>query len=203
MASTAAQRTRRLALLGDRTSAHLGIGLAVAWCEPRPRAQPVGIGEAPHVTDLGDEHSGQHRAHPVDGLDGPVAGVVAQGLVQSMGAHAVSSMGHERGSVALRIEAPLYVPMPQTSAGLNKRAGERGRPWCAGAGTDALAMGAQQAGFVFAKVAAALTEPISASCPSSGYRVRVSPARERAHRLASHSVNMATGSTRRQPADKQ
>jgi hypothetical protein len=38
--------------------------------------------------------------------------------------------------VALGFEAPLFVPMPEDSDGLNRqRTGERGRPWCAGAGT--------------------------------------------------------------------
>lgn len=71
---------------------------------------------------------------------------------------------NKQRAVALGFEAPLYVPMPDTPAGLNKqRVGERGRPWCAGAGTGALAMGTQQAGYVFAKIAAALTGPVAVS----------------------------------------
>ena len=57
--------------------------------------------------------------------------------------------------VALGFEAPLFIPMPTSTAGLNRqRVGERGRPWCAGAGTGALALGLQQAAYVFAGIAA-------------------------------------------------
>lgn len=56
--------------------------------------------------------------------------------------------------VALGFEAPLFVPMPDDSDALNRqRTGERGRPWCAGAGTGALAMGAQQATWLLSQIA--------------------------------------------------
>ena len=43
--------------------------------QPGPRRQLCGSGEPVHVTDLGDEHRGQNRADPGDGLYGPVTGV--------------------------------------------------------------------------------------------------------------------------------
>lgn len=56
--------------------------------------------------------------------------------------------------VAVGFEAPLFVPAPAAANGLNlQRVGERGRPWCAGAGTGALAMGAQQTTYVFTRLA--------------------------------------------------
>lgn len=61
---------------------------------------------------------------------------------------------NQNRSVALGFEAPVFVPLPATAAGLNRqRVGERGRPWCAGAGTGALAMGVQQAAYVFVGLA--------------------------------------------------
>lgn len=66
------------------------------------------------------------------------------------------------GSAALGFEAPLFVPVPTAAIGLNRqRMGERGRPWCAGAGTGALAMGTQQAAYVFARLPKTLSEPVN------------------------------------------
>lgn len=57
-------------------------------------------------------------------------------------------------AVALGFEAPLFVPVPSTQAELNRqRVGEKGRPWCAGAGTGALALGIQQSTYVFSALA--------------------------------------------------
>ena len=67
---------------------------------------------------------------------------------------AVSSDLLAGGAVALGFEAPLFVPAPSTQAGLNRqRVGEKGRPWCAGAGTGALALGIQQSAYVFTTLA--------------------------------------------------
>lgn len=71
----------------------------------------------------------------------------------------------EAGShVALGFEAPLFIPRPATTSGLNKqRLGERGRPWCAGAGTGALALGIQQATYVLSSIAAGVRRPLVVS----------------------------------------
>lgn len=60
----------------------------------------------------------------------------------------------DRGSrVALGFEAPLFVPVPDSAEGLNRqRAGERGRPWCAGAGSAVLAMAAQQMAYLLREI---------------------------------------------------
>jgi hypothetical protein len=48
----------------------------------------------------------------------------------------------------------LFVPMPSESSRLNRqRDGDKGRPWCAGAGSGALALGVQQASYVFLALA--------------------------------------------------
>ncbi|MGA3215767.1 MAG: hypothetical protein ABSD97_08790 [Acidimicrobiales bacterium] len=58
---------------------------------------------------------------------------------------------NQNRSVALGFEAPIFVPLPVNKTGLcRQRVGERGRPWSAGAGTGALALGVQQAAYVFA-----------------------------------------------------
>jgi hypothetical protein len=46
--------------------------------QARPAAQRAGGREPGDVTDLGDEHRGEHRADPRNRLDGGVAGVGAQ-----------------------------------------------------------------------------------------------------------------------------
>ena len=57
-------------------------------------------------------------------------------------------------AVALGFEVPLFVPVPSTHAELNRqRVDEKGRPWCAGAGTGALALGIQQSAYVFGALA--------------------------------------------------
>ena len=64
--------------------------------------------------------------------------------------------------VALGFEAPLFIPRPPSACGLNRqRAGDRGRPWCAGAGTGALALGIQQAAYVFAGLAERVRPTVS------------------------------------------
>ena len=56
----------------------------------------------------------------------------------------------EHVPIALGFESPLFIPRPANAADLNRqRMGERGRPWCAGAGTGALALGLQQSAYVF------------------------------------------------------
>jgi hypothetical protein len=74
-------------------------------------------------------------------------------------AAAVATALNSAVSVALGFEAPLYVPLPTDATDLNRqRIGERGRPWCAGAGTGALAMGAQQSAYLLAAISALLHE---------------------------------------------
>jgi len=64
-------------------------------------------------------------------------------------------------SIALGFEAPLFVPAPASLAGLAKqRMGEAGRPWCAGAGCTALAMGVQQSAFVVRELARTVGRPV-------------------------------------------
>jgi len=66
--------------------------------------------------------------------------------------------------VALGFEAPLFIPRPSTTDGLNKqRLGERGRPWCAGAGTGALALGIQQAAYVLSGIALGIGRKVEVS----------------------------------------
>ena len=71
-----------------------------------------------------------------------------------------ADLNHGR-SVALGFEAPIFVPLPAKAAGLcRQRVGDRGRPWSAGAGTGAPALGVQQAAYVFAGLAR-----LVATCP--------------------------------------
>ncbi|WP_040783664.1 hypothetical protein [Nocardia pneumoniae] len=68
-----------------------------------------------------------------------------------------------RRPVALGFEAPLFIPNPSATGGLGRqRVGEAGRPWCAGAGTIALAFGVQQASYVMHRLAETLHRPIRA-----------------------------------------
>jgi hypothetical protein len=71
----------------------------------------------------------------------------------------------ERGSaVAVGFEAPLFIPRPTASSGLNKqRLGERGRPWCAAAGSGSLALGIQQSTYVLTSIAHGYARPLTAS----------------------------------------
>lgn len=63
-------------------------------------------------------------------------------------------------SVALGFESPLFVPAPTSVEDLcRQRRGERGRPWSAGAGTAALAVGFQEATYVLMGVARLLASP--------------------------------------------
>ncbi|WBO61390.1 hypothetical protein O1G22_00035 [Streptomyces camelliae] len=66
------------ALFGDVPATDDGVGLVVPRGQPRPRAQPVGGGEAVHVADLSHKYGRQGRADAGQLLDGPVAGVVAK-----------------------------------------------------------------------------------------------------------------------------
>ncbi|MGW5316870.1 hypothetical protein [Nocardia thailandica] len=60
--------------------------------------------------------------------------------------------------VALGLEAPLFIPMADTADRIGRqRVGEAGRPWCAGAGTTALAFGIQEAAFLARRIAARTT----------------------------------------------
>ncbi|MEV0296976.1 hypothetical protein [Nocardia sp. NPDC050710] len=75
----------------------------------------------------------------------------------------------EGRSVALGFEAPLFIPNPTTVGGLGRqRVGEAGRPWCAGAGTIALAFGVQQASYVVHRFAGMLERPIRAGVDAPG-----------------------------------
>ncbi|WP_067465552.1 hypothetical protein [Nocardia amamiensis] len=70
---------------------------------------------------------------------------------------------NEGRPVALGFEAPLFIPNPPATGGLGRqRDGEAGRPWCAGAGTIALAFGVQQASYVTHRLAETLHRPIRA-----------------------------------------
>lgn len=61
---------------------------------------------------------------------------------------------NQHRSVALGFEAPIFVPLPAEAVGLCRgRVGEGRWPWSAGAGTAALALGVQQAAYVFAGLA--------------------------------------------------
>ena len=80
---------------------------------------------------------GPHESNDLDSL----VEVIAQDLD-----------GGER--VALGFEAPLFVPVPADHGGLNRgRPGEGRWPWSAGAGATVLAIGAQQAAYVFSSLA--------------------------------------------------
>ena len=59
-----------------------------SWCfgvSPAHEASCSGPAEATDVADLGDEHRGQHRPDPGDGLDRAVAGVGAQPAGDQLG----------------------------------------------------------------------------------------------------------------------
>ncbi len=56
----------------------MGVGLSQSRGEPGPRTRPARTVEAGHVTDLGDEHRGQHVTDPADVLDHPIAGINTQ-----------------------------------------------------------------------------------------------------------------------------
>jgi len=74
----------------------------------------------------------------------------------------------EGRAVALGFEAPLFIPRPSSPDGLNRqRVGDRGRPWCAGAGAGALALGIHQATYLLAAVAR--------RAPDVGLRVSFDP----------------------------
>lgn len=94
---------------------------------------------------------GWWRVHDKSGAGGDDLDVLVEELVADLEAGSV---------VALGFEAPLFIPRPSVSSGLNKqRLGERGRPWCAGAGTGALALGLQQSTFVLSAIAARVEIP--------------------------------------------
>jgi hypothetical protein len=61
----------------------VGVGLAQPGGEPGPRTQPPRVGEAVDVTDLGDEHRGQHPADPADLLDRLIPGITLQAHVDA------------------------------------------------------------------------------------------------------------------------
>ena len=69
-----------------RSNAHVrGVGLAVFRGEPGPTGQLRGPGEAGDVADRGDEHRGQRRTDPGDGLDRPVPAVIPQPACDALG----------------------------------------------------------------------------------------------------------------------
>ena len=52
----------------------------------------------------------------------------------------------ERRPLALGFECPLFMPLPEVTAGLGRqRVGDAGKPWCIGAGATSMAFGVQQA----------------------------------------------------------
>lgn len=66
--------------------------------------------------------------------------------------------------VALGFEAPLFIPAVDEIDRLGRqRVGERGRPWSAGAGTAALAMGFQQCTYVLTGLAGRMDRPLPVS----------------------------------------
>jgi hypothetical protein len=61
---------------------------------------------------------------------------------------------NQNRSVALGFEAPIFIPLPADTAGLClQRVGDRGRPWSAWTGSSVLALGVQQAAYVFGGMA--------------------------------------------------
>jgi hypothetical protein len=68
------------------------------------------------------------------------------------------------GRVALGIEAPLWVPLPDSEDGLcRQRLGEAGRPWSASAGTITLALGIQQLAWTLRELRTRTSSPLSAT----------------------------------------
>lgn len=64
-------------------------------------------------------------------------------------ADAVSTDFKARCKVALGFECPLFVPLPEDPVELTRaRRGEGSRPWCAGAGSGALAVGLTESAWV-------------------------------------------------------
>lgn len=73
-------------------------------------------------------------------------------------------------AVALGLEAPLFVPVPDTPDRIGRqRAGEAGRPWCAGAGTSALAFGIQETAYLTQRIAAQASGPLRTGVDPSAY----------------------------------
>src|SRR5919106_6866978 len=73
---------QRRALFGDVAAVDLGVGLAVAGGEARPRAQVPSVREPTDIADLGDHDRGGDATHAVKGLDRAVTLVVSQASVQ-------------------------------------------------------------------------------------------------------------------------
>ncbi len=84
-ASTAAQRTRWLPCLVIRPRWTLVSDSRWRGVIPAQEHSCCGAGEAGHVTDLGDEHRGQHRPDAGDGLDRLEAGVAGQLAAGALG----------------------------------------------------------------------------------------------------------------------
>ncbi len=118
-ASTAAQRTNRLALFGDvardatwvSDSRWRGVSPAHehSWAAPAKRV---------HVADLGHEHRGQDRADPADGLDGLVTGMIARGTSAITAAKTSTSVveGVDQAAAASRPGAGRRRPTDTSSS---------------------------------------------------------------------------------------
>jgi hypothetical protein len=91
-------------------------------------------------------------------LDAPSREVAAAGLDPDSAVEAAIAGLAGTGRVALLLEAPMSVPVPGDWRRLGKaRANEGSRPWSAGAGCGALATGLAQGGWMFRRLAAALS----------------------------------------------
>src|SRR5262245_33997236 len=71
--------------LGDRSAAHGGVGLTVAWRDTAPRGQMSGRSETPDIADLGDEDGGEDRSDTGQLLDRVIADVVAEEVGDRVG----------------------------------------------------------------------------------------------------------------------
>jgi hypothetical protein len=75
------------ALFGDLAAHDLGVGLAMAGRQPGPRTQRFGGTEPADVTDLSHEDRAERATNTIESLDGLVAAVVAQPLVDATFEH--------------------------------------------------------------------------------------------------------------------
>src|SRR5438132_3589262 len=91
-------------LLGHLAPPSLAVRLAVLGSESRPRAQRLGTREATDVADLDHEDGAQHPTHAGQGLDGLIAAVVAQSLVDAALEHGDLAID-DRHQVAQRLDA--------------------------------------------------------------------------------------------------
>jgi hypothetical protein len=109
--------------------------------------------------DVGSEAKGNFGWAVCD-LPGALEVVPDSGSIRAF-ADAISERLRSGRSVALGFERPLFVPLrDEPSELMRARAGEKNRPWSAGAGCGSLATGLVQAAWVLDRVRRALpTEP--------------------------------------------